>query len=108
MREERAFASVAEHRQAFDALDAAEPGTQPLNCCVVHRSVAGEGGNGCRDQTAQIDRFHDVSKYELFGSSFREESPLLVSHQAGTTVHALQCKDGRLMPELPNCAFQLY
>ena len=56
--EEGAFASVTENDQAFDAVEAAEPGAEPLDGGVVDVAVAGERGDGSGDETSEIKGFH--------------------------------------------------
>ena len=57
-REERAFACMAEYDQAFDTVEAAEPGAQALDRRVVDVAVAGEGSDGCGYETSEIKGFH--------------------------------------------------
>jgi hypothetical protein len=46
LREEGAFAGVAEDHEAFDAIDAAESGSEALDGFVVDAIIFGEGHNG--------------------------------------------------------------
>ena len=56
--QERAFAGMAEHDQALDAVEAAEPGAQALDGGVVDGAVAGERGDGGGNETSEIEGFH--------------------------------------------------
>jgi hypothetical protein len=49
---------VAENDQAFDAVEAAEPGAEALNGGVVDFAVAGERGHGRGDEASEIKGFH--------------------------------------------------
>ena len=49
---------MAENDQALDALEAAEPGAQPLDRRVVDLAVAGERGDRRGNETSEIKGFH--------------------------------------------------
>ncbi|MDQ1124584.1 hypothetical protein QE412_003157 [Microbacterium trichothecenolyticum] len=53
--EERALAGVAEHDEALDAVDRAEPRAQALNGVVVDVAIGGERGNGGGVQAAEVE-----------------------------------------------------
>jgi hypothetical protein len=52
---------MTENDQAFDLLEAAEPGAEPLDRRMVDLAVAGEGGDRRGDETSQIKGLHVVS-----------------------------------------------
>jgi hypothetical protein len=49
---------MAENHQAFDALEAAEPGAKALNGGVVDLTVTGERGHGRGNEASEIKSFH--------------------------------------------------
>src|SRR5262249_36692596 len=57
-REEGPFSSMTENDQAFDLVEAAEPGAEPLDRGVVDLAVAGKRGHGRGDETSEIKGFH--------------------------------------------------
>jgi hypothetical protein len=52
---------VPEHHQAFDFLEAAEPGAEPLDRRMVDFAVTREGGDRRGDEASQIKGLHVVS-----------------------------------------------
>ena len=65
---------MAENHQALDALEAAEPGAEPLDGGMVDVAVAGEGGDGGGNETSEIESFHvDFLRFGLM----RRIGPLL-------------------------------
>jgi hypothetical protein len=60
---------MAENDQAFDAIDAAEPGAQSLDRGVVDGTLPGERGHGGGNETSEIERFHVMSSCWGWGLS---------------------------------------
>ena len=64
-RQEGALAGMTENDQAFHAVEAAEPGAQPLDRRMVDLAVAGEGGDGGGNETSEIKGFSTIAKREI-------------------------------------------